>query len=96
MLAGEFSPCRGTATWEYILKLFSECSYNWQTWTYKGHCPKGETSQWFMMGSDDPDNVVDINNDTAEEIERKWSSVRTENCCKPMNDHTLLSEYAKA
>ena len=96
VLAGEFSPCRGTATWEYILKLFSDCSYNWQTWTYKGHCPEGETSQWFMMGSDDPDNVVDINNDSATEIERKWSSVRTEKCCKPMNDHALLSKYAKA
>jgi hypothetical protein len=49
-----------------------------------------------MMGSDDPDNVVDINNDSATEIERKWSSVRTEKCCKPMNDHALLSKYAKA
>ena len=56
----------------------------------------GQTSQWFMMGSDDEKNVVDINNDSAEEIERKWSSIRTENCCKPMNDHALLSEYAKA
>jgi hypothetical protein len=49
-----------------------------------------------MMGSDDEDIVVDINNDSAEEIERKWSSIRTEICCKPMNDHALLSEYAKA
>ena len=95
VLAGEFAPCRGTATWDYILKLFNECGYHWQTWTYKGHCPKGETTQWFMMGSDNEDLVVDINNDSAEEIERKWSSVRTENCCKPMNNHALLSEYAK-
>lgn len=58
-------------------------------------CAEGKTSQWFMMGSDDPDKVVDINNDSAEEIERKWSSVRTELCCKPMNDHTLLSEHVK-
>ena len=49
-----------------------------------------------MMGSDDEDNVVDINNDSAEEIERKWSAVRTEICCKPMNDHKLLSFYARA
>lgn len=35
------------------------------------HCAEGKTSQWFMMGSDDPDKVVDINNDSAEEIERK-------------------------
>ena len=48
-----------------------------------------------MMGSDNPDNVVDINNDTIEEIEAKWSSLRTEICCKPMNNHSLLSEYAK-
>ena len=49
-----------------------------------------------MFGSDDDDNVVDINNNTAEEIERKWSTLKTENCCKPMNDHKLLSKYAKA
>mgnify|MGYP003294424045 CR=1 FL=1 len=58
VLVGEFSPCRGTATWEYILNLFNECSYNWLTWTYKGHCAKGKTSQWFMFGSDDEGNVV--------------------------------------
>ena len=96
MLVGEFSPCRGTASWEYILKLFNEYSFNWLTWTYKGHCPEGHSSQWFMMGSDDPDLVVDINHDSAAEIERKWSSLRTEKCCKPMNDHALLSAYAKA
>ncbi len=49
-----------------------------------------------MMSSDDPDNVADINNDSAAEIECKWSSVRTEICCKPMNEHTLLAKYAKA
>ena len=96
VLAGEFSPCRGTAEWEYILKLFNECGYNWTTWTYKGHCAKGHTTDWFMMGSDDEDNVVDINNDSAEEIERKWSSCKTKDCCRPMNDHKLLSQYAKA
>ena len=48
-----------------------------------------------MFGSDDEGNVVDINNDPISEIERKWSSIRTENCCKPMNDHALLSKYAK-
>ena len=56
-------------------------------------CAEGTTSQWFMMGSDSPDNVVDINNDSAQEIERKWSSVRTELCCKPMNDHKLLIHF---
>ncbi len=48
------------------------------------------------MKSDSYMLVADINNDTAEEIERKWSAVGTEKCCKPMNDHALLSKYAKA
>lgn len=76
---GEFSPCRGTASWEKVLGVFKKHSYNYTTWTYKGHSD-GDKSDWFIFASSGHGFDLDINNASAEEIEKRWGEeLRTGN-----------------
>lgn len=94
VLIGEFSPCRGTASWEHILKVFNRAEYHWLSWTYKGYCRSG-SSEWFMLGRNEEDLIVDINTAEYDEILTKWSApMRSENGFVQMNDNKLLGKYA--
>lgn len=64
---GEFTLFQSLDAWEYALRTYSEAGLGWTIWTYK----VTGNSTWGLY------NVfgekVDIYQDSAEEIERKWS-----------------------
>ena len=68
---GEFTLFQSMDAWKYALETYSNAGMGWTIWTYK----VTGNSTWGLY------NVygekVDIYNDSAEEIERKWSNQGT-------------------
>lgn len=68
---GEFKPL-GSATWDSVLQGFEKSSYSWTIWTYKGYGDGATTNDWYLYGSKDGSQKVDIYNDSYETIMEKW------------------------
>jgi aryl-phospho-beta-D-glucosidase BglC (GH1 family) len=70
--------------------------YGWTTWSYKGYA--SWATDWFIVNTagSDTDLRVDIDNDSVEEIERKWGeALRTENSFKIMQElYDIQVKYA--
>lgn len=68
---GEFTLFQSMDAWKYALETYSNAGLGWTIWTYK----VTGSSTWGLY------NVfgekVDIHNDSAEEIERKWANQGT-------------------
>lgn len=71
-LVGEFTYFELWDSWEYALGVYNREGYSWTIWTYKVN---GKGSSWGLYTGDT--EAPDFNNDTYEEIARKWSQVKT-------------------
>ena len=75
---GEFKPL-GTAKWDSVLSGFNSSKYSWTVWTYKGYGYDAAGNDWYVYGSKNGDENVDIYNDSYETIMQKWDSrIRTD------------------
>lgn len=76
---GEFYPL-GTTTWKNCFNTLEKAGYNWCLWTYKATGHGMWSSDWCLRGSKDGFERVNVDNDSYEEIARKWGEcIRTEN-----------------
>lgn len=74
VLIGEFTLFEQLPSWEHALHVFEENGWSWTTWTYKT-VDQGNWGIFNSKSSATPD--VNIYNDSAETIERKWSKLDT-------------------
>ena len=92
---GEFKP-GSRAPWSFVLGEYNRLNYGWTTWSYKGYA--SWATDWFIVNTagSDTDLRVDIDNDSVEEIERKWGeALRTENSFKIMQElYDIQVKYA--
>lgn len=72
MYAGEFYPVSDKVTLEFAIKAYDANGMIWTLWTYKGYNGWAANSDWFLYGSTSNELTVDIQNDSYEEIARKW------------------------
>ena len=79
MMMGEFYPHQKT-TWDNCFKTLDKANYSWFLWTYKATGHGMWSSDWCLRGSKDGFERVNVDNDSYEEIARKWGEcIRTEN-----------------
>lgn len=92
---GEFKP-GSRAPWSFVLGEYNRLNYGWTTWSYKGYA--SWATDWFIVNTagSDTNLRVDIDNDSVEEIERKWGeALRTENSFKIMQElYDIQVKYA--
>ena len=69
---GEFTFFSNLDSWKYGLDVFEREGWSYTTWTYK---VTGKGSSWGMFTGDP--QPVDIYKDSFDEIQRKWSTVKT-------------------
>lgn len=65
----EFKPTK-SASWDFVLGAYNSLNYSWTTWSYKGI---GGGGDWFIVNTYNSKRA-DIENDSFETIEEKWSS----------------------
>lgn len=79
MMMGEFYPHQKT-TWDNCFKTLDKANYSWFLWTYKATGHGMWSSDWCLRGSKNGFERVNVDNDSYEEIARKWGEcIRTEN-----------------
>ena len=79
MMMGEFYPHQKT-TWDNCFKTLDKANYSWFLWTYKATGHGMWRSDWCLRGCKDGFERVNVDNDSYEEIARKWGEcIRTEN-----------------
>ena len=79
MMMGEFYPHQKT-TWDNCFRTLDKANYSWFLWTYKATGHGMWSSDWCLRGSKDGFERVNVDNDSYEEIARKWGEcIRTEN-----------------
>ncbi len=79
VMMGEFYPL-GTSTWGNCFRTLDKANYSWFLWTYKATGHGMWSSDWCLRGSKDGFERVNVDNDSYEEIARKWGEcIRTEN-----------------
>lgn len=72
---GEWTGFTNADVWKYTLDEYNHLGLHWSVWTYKVAL---ENNTWGFMNV--KCDKVDLLNDSYEEIERKWSTINTENC----------------
>lgn len=78
-MMGEFYP-HGETTWENDFSSMDKADYSWFLWTYKATGHGMWSSDWCLRGSKNGFERADVDNDSFEEIKRKWGEcIRTEN-----------------
>ncbi|GAB6088668.1 cellulase family glycosylhydrolase [Spirochaeta dissipatitropha] len=75
LLVGEFTAFEDPSDWEYTLRKYDEAGMHWTLWTYK--LVKRGTTGWAMYSSPFVESP-NVQTDSFEEIERKWSNIDTD------------------
>lgn len=90
-LIGEFTAFDNSMSWEYMLNMYNSNNWSWTMWTYKTEAQ----GSWGLYNGNS--EIADINNDSREEIARKWGALNTTNGYTP-NQWLIdiVSEYAIA
>lgn len=79
LFAGEFHPTSDATNLDHAINSYDSNDVSWALWTYKGYNSWAAWADWFAYGSTDDEYIVDLDNDSYEEIAFKWGEVMQTN-----------------